>query len=53
MRLLRVHPLRAGGALQLAAAIIAADFQPNALEFVTLDARQADAAEREGFRIAP
>ena len=53
MRLLRVHPLRAGGALQLAAAIVAADFQPNALEFVTLDARQADAAEREGFRIAP
>lgn len=52
MRLLRVHPLRAGDAVQLAAAIVASDFQPRALEFVTLDGRQADAAEREGFRIA-
>lgn len=52
MRLLRVHPLRAGDAVQLAAAIVAADFQPGTLEFVTLDTRQADAAEREGFRIS-
>ena len=51
MRLLRVHPMRAGDALQLAAAIVAADFQPSSLEFVTLDSRQAAAAEREGFRV--
>lgn len=51
MRLLRIHPLRAADALQLAAAIVASDFQPSALELVTLDERQAAAAEREGFRI--
>lgn len=51
MRLLRVHPLRAADALQLAAAIVASDFQPSSLEVVTLDARQAVAAEREGFRV--
>lgn len=51
MRLLRLHRLRAGDALQLAAAIVAADFEPSTLEFVTLDARQAGAAEREGFRV--
>ena len=49
-RLLRLHPLRAGDAVQLAAAIVAADFEPGSLEFVTLDTRQATAAEREGFR---
>ena len=53
MRLLRVHPLRAADALQLAAAIVASDFQPSSLELVTLDARQAVAAEREGFRVLP
>jgi predicted nucleic acid-binding protein len=51
IRLLRVHSLRAGDALQLAAAIVAADFQATAFEFVTLDVRQAEAAEREGFRV--
>lgn len=51
VRLLRLHPLRAGDALHLAAAIIAADFDTSALEFVTLDKRQAEAAEREGFRV--
>ena len=50
-RLLRLHPLRAADALQLAAAIVASDFQPASLEIVTLDARQAAAAEREGFRV--
>lgn len=50
-RLLRTHPLRAGDALQLAAAIVASDAQPAALEFITLDARQRASAEREGFRI--
>ena len=51
MRLLRVHPLRAADALQLAAALVAAGFQPDGLPFVTLDSRQADAAEREGFTV--
>ena len=51
IRLTRVHPLRAADALQLAAAIVAASFQPRTLEFVTLDARQARAAEAEGFLV--
>lgn len=50
-RLLRVHPLRAGDALQLAAAIVAADGDPSTLTFVTLDDRLAQAAEREGFPV--
>lgn len=49
MRLLRVHPLRAADALQLAAAIAASDRHPGALEFVCLDARLTLAAQREGF----
>jgi predicted nucleic acid-binding protein len=49
--LLRVHPLRAADALQLAAAIIAADSEPRSLAFVTLDDRLARAAEREGFPV--
>lgn len=49
VRLLRVHPLRAGDALQLAAAIVAAEEHPETLPFVTLDERLALAAEREGF----
>ena len=48
-RLLRVHPLRAGDALQLSAALAAADEHPRTLPFVTRDARLALAAEREGF----
>ena len=49
-RLLRVHPLRAADALQLAAALVAADHRPRGRAFVTLDDRLAAAAEREGFR---
>ena len=52
-RLLRTHPLRAGDALQLAAALLASDGDPAALEFVTLDDRLAEAARREGFRVTP
>ena len=48
-RLLRVHPLRAGDALQLAAASAAAQDYPRSLPFVTRDARLMLAAEREGF----
>lgn len=48
-RLLRTHPLRAADALQLAAAIVAAEGAPRSLPFVTLDPRLAQAARREGF----
>ena len=51
IRLLRGHRLRAADALQLAAAVVASDFQASTLEFVSLDARQREAAEREGFLI--
>lgn len=50
-RLLRVHPLRAGDALQLAAAVVASEDRPASLPFVTLDQRLALAAEREGFPV--
>ena len=49
MRLIRTHVLRAGDALQLAAAIVAAEERPATLGLVTLDDRLADAAGREGF----
>jgi predicted nucleic acid-binding protein len=49
VRLLRVHPLRAGDALQLAAALLAAEDTPRTLPFLTLDDQLALAAEREGF----
>lgn len=48
-RLLRVHPLRAADALQLAAALAAAEQDPESLPFVCLDERLAEAASREGF----
>ena len=51
MRLLRLHPLRAADALQLAAALVLAEHDPRALAFVTLDERLALAAEREGFAV--
>jgi predicted nucleic acid-binding protein len=50
-RLLRVHPLRAADALQLAAAVVAAEGQPASLGIVTLDDRLAAAARREGFTV--
>jgi predicted nucleic acid-binding protein len=49
VRFLRVHPLRAADALQLAAAFIAAERRPPSLEVVTLDDRLAAAARKEGF----
>ena len=52
VRLLRVHALRAPDAIQLSSALIAADREPGALEFVCLDARLASAARREGFTVA-
>ncbi len=50
-RLLRVHPLRAADALQLAAAIAASRNNPPDLPLVTLDQRLLDVARREGFPI--
>ena len=52
-KLLRVHDLRAGDVLQLAAAIAAAEGQPGELEFVGLDRRLNLAAALEGFRLLP
>ena len=53
LRLLRTHPLRASDALQLAAALVAAEEDPGALGFICLDERLAAAAQREGFTIGP
>jgi predicted nucleic acid-binding protein len=50
-RFLRVHSLRAADALQLAAAILAAERRPSSLEVVTLDERLADAARKESFDV--
>jgi uncharacterized protein len=50
-RFLRVHPLRAADALQLAAAFYAAESKPSTLGFVCLDERLGTAAQREGFRL--
>jgi uncharacterized protein len=50
-RFVRVHPLRAADALQLAAAFVAADRRPSSLEILTLDDRLGDAARKEGFAV--
>jgi uncharacterized protein len=50
-RLLRTHPLRAAGSLQLGAALIAADHDPASLAIVCLDERLRLAARREGFTV--
>jgi uncharacterized protein len=50
-RFLRVHPLRAADALQLAAAFAASERRPASLEIVTLDDRLANAARKEGFAV--
>ena len=48
-RLMRSHPLRAADALQVAAAVVAAEGDPASLEIVSLDGRVQDACRREGF----
>jgi len=50
-RVVETHPLRAADALQLGAALVAADGEPETLELVTLDRRLAEAAVREGFPV--
>lgn len=49
-RILRLHPLRAQDAQQLAACIVAN--QDHAIELVTLDARLEIAARKEGLAVA-
>lgn len=50
-RNLRIHSLRAADSLQLAAALVAADGNPENLGFVTNDDRLAQAARLEGFAL--
>ena len=50
-RLLRLHPLRAADALQLAAAVEWCAGRPSGHTLHTLDARLASAARREGFEV--
>ena len=51
IRLLRLHPLSAADALQLAAALAAAGEDPQRLDMVSSDDRLTAAARREGFRV--
>lgn len=50
-RMVVSHSLRAGDALQLAAAYVVSLDRPSQIEFVTLDKRLAHAASLEGFRV--
>src|SRR5438132_804388 len=50
-RFLRVHPLRAADALQLASAFAAAEGRPVSLELISLDDRLCMAARKEGFAV--
>lgn len=50
-RVVETHPMRAADALQIGAALAAAEGSPDGVEFVTLDRHQAAAAEREGFSV--
>ena len=50
-RLVRVHPLQAADALQLAAALVVAEHEPRRIGFTSFDARLNDAAAREGFAV--
>ena len=49
LRLLRIHPLRAADAFQLAAALVACGENPGGWEFRTADLRLRTAAVLEGF----
>jgi uncharacterized protein with PIN domain len=52
-RMLAAHPLRAAGALQLAAALVWSDDSPGGEAFVCLDDRLRSAAAAEGFELVP
>lgn len=51
LRTLRVHPLRAGDAFQLAAALVLTADNPGNLQFLTADKRLSEAAQKEGFLV--
>jgi predicted nucleic acid-binding protein len=51
IRFLRVHPLRAADALQLATAFVAAERRPASLQVLTLHERLAEAMRKEGFAL--
>ena len=51
LRLLRVHPLHAADAMQLAAALTASGEAPLMLDIVCSDVRLSQAAGREGFAV--
>lgn len=53
IRILRLHNLRAADALQLAAALAAAQHRPSELPFVCFDLRLRAAARKEGFAVLP
>lgn len=53
VRLLAIHPLRAGDALQLAAALIWSQERVRGVGFVSMDDRLRGAAAREGFQVLP
>ncbi len=52
-RLLLRHPLRSADALQIAAAMLWVDAEPDGHPFTTFDDRLAEAARGEGFRVLP
>ena len=52
-RLLRVHQLRTGDALQLASALVASEQRPETLRLVCLDERLRKTARLEGFACLP
>ena len=52
-RVLAAHPLRAGDALQLAAALVWCEEAPQGDSFICLDDRLREAARREGFTVLP
>jgi hypothetical protein len=47
------HRGRSSGDVQLAAAFVAANSRPDALELATLDERLGEAAGKEGFVLLP
>ena len=53
VRLIKVHELRAGDALQLAAALEWAGRNPRGAGFVCMDKRLREAAAKEGFSVLP
>jgi predicted nucleic acid-binding protein len=50
-RLLETHPLRAADSLQLAAALVTSEENPQGFPFVTLDRRLGGCARKEGFHV--